>query len=254
MQCVDLQDLVLAGVHWELDDVPYVERTAAAQRATEQNVDSRATSGRTVPQIVPPISPIQPISPETAAAMAARPTNISELMRMIAEFNHPLRSGCANVVLPNIATNPNGLVIVTDIPSSDDDATGNIMSGAAGELVDKMLAAINMSRESVSIMPMLFWRTPGGRTPTRIEMDFARPFVNRVLEMMAPRVILTFGTIPAMEIGNVNLGRAHGQWQDMPNNVKLMPVYHPNYLILKPSAKRDVWTALQSVQNLLKTA
>ena len=249
MYSYDLNDLLLSGVKWELDESSTISIFAPAQA---KNTALTQTS-RTLGAVVPPVAPAQTVSQSTAIAMAARPTDLDSLCRMIGEFNHPLRAGATNVVLPHIAKNPNGLVILTDMPGADDDASGNILSGATGELLDKMLAAIDMSRENVSIVPMLFWRTPGGRTPTRIEADLARPFVDRILEMLNPRVILTLGSMPAAEIGNVQIARDHGKTIDLANGAKLIAMYHPNYLLLKPSAKRDAWAALQDAQKLLKT-
>ena len=246
-----LRDLYLAGVRWEITDVPLVRanlvNTQQSQSATTEQ------GGRTATRVVPPIAPIAPISIDTATSMAARPADINALNRMIGEFNHPLRMGATNTVGIHIAQNPNGMLIITDMPSADDDACGNILTGTTGELMDKMLAAIGTSRENVSILPMLFWRTPGGRTPSRDEIDLARPFVNRAIELLKPRVILTLGTLPASEIAGINLGRAHGVPTTLNNGTTVMPIYHPNYLILKPAAKRDVWNALQNVQNLLKS-
>lgn len=260
MNDCDLSDLVLAGVQWEITDMPTTVM-AAARAATvssaSANTTARAgaghTTARTATSIVPPIAPQQAISVDTAVAMAARPADMDALCRMISEFNHPLRAGATNVVLPHVASNPNGLLIVTDIPSGDDDACGKILSGAAGELLDKMLGAIGMSRDTVSIIPLVFWRTPGGRTPTRAELDLARPFVNRAIELMQPRFIMTLGTLAAAEIANVQLPRGHGMTAQTAGGITVMPIYHPNYLMLKPAAKRDAWTALQIVQNLLKT-
>ncbi|MBO8425615.1 MAG: uracil-DNA glycosylase [Proteobacteria bacterium] len=249
----DLRDLTLAGIQWELTDIPFVIASAPqAHEPTTTRTPGGAANARTPTAIVPPIAPEQTISVETAVAMAARPGDAASLNRMIAEFNHPLRAGATNVILPHIAPNPNGLVIITDIPSADDDANGQILSGAAGELLDKMLAAIDMSRENVSIVPLLFWRTPGGRTPSREEMDLGRPFVNKMLGFLKPRIIMTLGTLPAMEIGKITLAQGHGIVKELDSGVKLMPLFHPNYLMLKPGAKRDAWNALQSVQKMLK--
>ena len=145
-------------------------------------------------------------------------------------------------------------MILTDVPGADDDASGNILSGATGELMDKMLNAIGESRETASIVPMIFWRTPGGRTPSQNELDMARPFVDKAIELIKPRVILTLGTLPAAQVINVNLAKSHGVATQMENGAICVPIFHPNYLILKPAAKRDVWNALQNVQNILKTA
>lgn len=247
MYVEELRDLLQCGVKWELNEHP------TTNTDTVSKIQPQTTTSKTSTTVVPPIAPVQTISQSTAVAMAARPNDIDALCRMIAEFGHPLRDSATNVVLPSIATNPNGLVIVTDMPGADDDATGKILSGQSGELMDKMLAAIGMSRDNVSIIPMLFWRTPGGRGPSRNETDLARPFVDKAIEMLAPRVILTMGTLPATELGNIQLARDHGTVIDLANGIKLVAMYHPNYLILKPTAKRDAWTTLQNIQKLLKT-
>lgn len=255
----DLRDLTLAGVQWELTDVPFILSVSSSNNTNVPTPDNNINihsdiRTRTQTSIVPPIAPTQSMSVATANAMAARPIDMDSLNRMIAEFNHPLRSGATKVVLPHAAPNPNGMVIITDVPSGDDDASGKILSGAAGDLLDKMLAAIKMSRDSVSIVPLIFWRTPGGRAPSRDELDLARPFVNRALELLKPRLILTLGTLSASEIGGVSLPRGHGVINELPDGTQMMPIFHPNYLLLKPAAKRDAWNALQTVEKLLKTA
>lgn len=252
-----LRDLDLAGVQWELADVPIA--IPRPKMPPEPVVSSRPTAativaeiGRSAPSVVPPIDPRQTMSLETVRAMATRPNDMDALNRMIGEFNHPLRATATNTVLPHVGQGR--LLILTDVPSSDDDATGRVLSGSAGELMDKMLAAIGLTREMVSIVPMVFWRTPGGRTPTREELDMSRPFIDRAIELLAPRVILTLGTLPATEMASINLAKSHGTPHELPSGATLVPIFHPNYLILKPAAKRDVWTALQNVQNILKSA
>lgn len=245
-----LRDLVQAGVQWELNDMPFAKQSATAPKA--QVKDSAPESGRISPSVVPPIAPVQTISLDTVKSMAMRPTDIESLNRMIGEFNHPLRSAATNTVLPHMGQGR--LLILTDIPSSDDDESGKILSGGIGDLLDKMIGAIGQSRESVSIVPMLFWRTPGGRTPTKQELELARPFVDKAIELINPTVIVTLGTLPATEMANVNLAKQHGEIIDLENGIKMIPIFHPNYLMLKPAAKKDAWVALQKVQNILKSA
>jgi DNA polymerase len=242
-----LQDLNMAGVRWELAESSIkkdVKKSISPQSLLEN------TNRPTSQQVIVPAS--APISLDTVKSMVARPQDIDSLLRMINEFNHPLRNTATNIVLPNIAKKPNGLLLITDIPSSDDDLSGQILSGTAGELVDKMLSAIEMSRQTVSIIPLVFWRTPGGRTPTREELDLARPFTDKILEFLQPHIIVTLGTLAATEIGQTNLTTKHGTEIQSDKGYTIIPIYHPNYLILKPSAKRDVWTALQNVQKFLK--
>ena len=247
MSSSKLRDLVLAGVKWELSEIPTV---IAKQSADKNEKTSVAPSVDSAACVVPPIAPTQMMSIDTVRSMAARPMDIDSLKRMIGEFNHPLRSTVANTVLPHVGNGK--LLILTDIPGADDDMSGVLLSGASGELMDKMLSAIGLSRTEVSIVPMLFWRTPGGRTPTRDELDLSRPFVDKAIDLIKPSVILSLGTLPATEYGGVNLAKSHGVQIDMENGVRFIPIFHPNYLLLKPVAKRDVWTALQNVQNILK--
>lgn len=244
-----LQDLNMAGVRWELAEMP--AKNDSKKIPTQQTFASVANRPVSQPTVIPPSAPI---TLDTVKSMVERPNDIDSLVRMVAEFNHPLRTGATNVVLPNIAQQPNHMLIITDIPSTEDDLSGRILSGSAGEMIDKMLNAIEMSRNEVSIVPLLFWRTPGGRTPTREELDLVRPFVDKIIEMLQPRVIVTLGTLAASEIAQTNLTSAHGNEINTEQGYIVVPIYHPNYLILKPSAKRDVWTALQNVQNFLKIA
>ncbi len=252
-----LIDLCLSGVVWELSDIPF---TAPREKPVPTPAETNPVAalgvvseiGRCVASVVPAVAPTATISLDTVRAMASRPNDMAMLNRMISEFDHPLRSIATNVVLPHIGNGK--LMILTDIPSSDDDATGRILSGAAGELMDKMLAAIGLGREAVSIIPSVFWRTPGGRTPTREELDLSRPFIDKAIELLSPRVILTLGTLPATEFAGVNLAKSHGTVSGHASGAKIIPIFHPNYLILKPAAKRDVWTVLQNVENILKSA
>lgn len=241
-----LQDLDMAGVHWEITETPCIcnKQTQKIQQNFPENTSNK-------PTIIPPLAPI---TVDTVKSMVSRPESVDALLRMICEFNHPLRIGATNVVMPNIAKNSNGLVIITDLPGTDDDLSGKILSGPAGEMTDKMLSAIGMSRENVSIIPLLFWRTPGGRTPIREELDLSMPFVNKLLEMLAPRIVITFGTLATTEIAKTSLNDTHGNEIIGPQGYTIVPMFHPNYMMLKPSAKKDVWLALQNVQKLLKNA
>lgn len=243
MHCSEIIDLNMAGVNWEINDVPLVKRESWKQ--TPQNKQTNNN-------IVPPVAPMVNISKDMIESMANRPTDLNALLRMISELNHPLRTGATNTVLPHIAEKPNGLLVITDLPSTDDDISGRILSGAAGELFDKMLNAVSMSRETVSILPLIFWRTPGGKTPTRDELDFTKPFVKRIINFIKPRIFLTLGTTSASEILGISLVSKHGEQINTEFGIPAIPIFHPNYLLLKPSAKRDVWTALQKMQNLLK--
>ena len=240
-----LQELNMAGVTWELAETR--ANFGTQQKTMKAKIQTNRIEAK--PIIVPASAPI---TIDTVKSMVERPETIDALVRMVAEFNHPLRNSATNVAMPNIASNPNGLVIITDMPSTDDDLSGKILSGGAGEMIDKMLSAIQMSRDNVSIIPLVFWRTPGGRTPTREELDLVRPFTDKIIEFLKPKIVLTLGTLAATEIAKTNLTSAHGNEIVSDQGYKIFPIYHPNYLMLKPSAKKDVWSVLQNIEKLLK--
>ncbi len=231
-----LQDLSLAGVRWELADN---NDEPAKPEPTQQTQDNKNAT------VIAPRAPVKLGSAETAVADA---NDTMALLAAIAGFNHPLRQFVKNVILPHLV--PGKLLIITDSPSGEDDDSGKVLSGPAGALMDKMLGAMGLSRENVSILPLVFWRAPGGRSPAREELDLARPFVNKAIELLNPSVILTLGSLAAGEIAGLKLPSDHGNTTEL-NGTTVMPIYHPNYLLLKPDAKKPVWDALQKILPML---
>jgi DNA polymerase len=229
---------------WELS-----ETKTFIKPPEKQNNDGGGPAAAQTNAIVPPARPVAP-SAATNAANAA--DDLPALRRAIAEFNHPLKQFAKNTALPRFVQGGGaGMLIITDAPSSDDDDSGGILTGAAGELMDKMLAAIGLTRDMASITPLVFWRAPGGRSPSREELDLAKPFVDRAISLLKPRAILTLGILTADEIANAKLPKNHGEQFECQGKIAVFPIYHPNYLILKPDAKKDAWAALQKLQKLL---
>ncbi len=234
MEFGSLQDLDLAGVKWEL----------SGQNAQNKNVNSYKSSDKKSlsddykpklsanPTAVSP-RPTPPIDSTDAKDIADKALNLSQLYDAIIQFNHPLKMFAKNTILPREGGN---LLVITDAPSADDDESGQILSGPAGELFDKMLDAIGLSRDKIAVCPLVFWRTPGGRTLADEELLLARPFIDKFIELIKPKVILTLGPL------------AKDAAQGIIDEVFSIP--HPNYLLLKPGAKKAAW---EELQNLLKS-
>lgn len=249
MEQYSLMDLFLSGVQWELTEYPAQNIPENILQKKSQNDDTSHVQIGIERSIVPSI---QPMSVETAKSMAARPNNMDSLLRMLQEFNHPLKGCATNTVLPSLTSSTcSDLLIITDMPGAEDDVSGEILSGKAGELLDKMLMAINLSRNTSSIVPLLFWRTPGGRSPTREELDLAQPFVFRLIDFIKPKAILGLGALVAMELANVKITQEHEKIIMLKSSVPFVPIYHPNYLLLNQNAKRDAWESLKELQKLL---
>jgi DNA polymerase len=138
----------------------------------------------------------------------------------------------------------------------DEDLQGKPFVGRAGQLLDKMLAAIGLGEDDVHITNVVYWRPPGNRTPTPQEVQVCRPFLERQIELVAPDVLMTMGGSAANALLDIDGGimRQRGRWRDFAVGgrvVPAMPSLHPAYLLRTPVAKRLAWRDLLAVQDRL---
>ena len=143
------------------------------------------------------------------------------------------------------------LVFVGEGPGYEEDQQGEPFVGQAGQLLDRMIAAMGFDRDRVYICNVVKCRPPGNRTPRPEEAQTCARFLREQLEIIRPAVIVALGRCAAQNLGAAPpSGRwrgAWGRWQGIP----VMPTYHPAYLLRTPSAKRPVWEDLQKVMKKL---
>lgn len=226
-----LRDLELAGVKWELSE-PGQKNTK-----TNKDIPNRTSCAQTdgMSGIAP--QSVAPIPANLAKENATSANDFETLCNIIKQFDHPIKMFAKNTILPQ---NGEKLLIITDTPSSDDDESGEILSGRAGELFNKMITAIGLTRDSVAICPLIFWRTPGGRTPSEEELELTRPFVDKFIELTNPSAVLTLGTLATKQISNTEY------------DFSIISIPHPNYMILKPESKKTAWDQLQKLLKSLE--
>lgn len=149
--------------------------------------------------------------------------------------------------------NPNAkLVFIGEGPGAEEDATGRPFVGRAGQLLDKIIAAIGLKRDDVYIANIVKCRPPGNRTPERDEVDTCEPFLFRQLAFIKPKIIVALGS-PAFQClarTREPISRARGEWRDL-NGVRLMPTFHPAFLLRSPDKKREVWEDMKKVRDYL---
>ena len=138
----------------------------------------------------------------------------------------------------------------------DEDLQGKPFVGRAGQLLDKMLAAIGLSEQNVHITNIVYWRPPGNRTPTAQEAQVCRPFLERQVELVAPDIVLLLGGAAAKHIFDVPEGimRVRGKFRDVTigaRAVRAVATLHPAYLLRTPAAKRLAWRDLLTVKAAL---
>ncbi len=152
-----------------------------------------------------------------------------------------------------------GIMFVGEAPGRDEDQEGLPFVGRSGQLLDRMLAAIGLDRTSAYIANVIPWRPPGNRAPTPLETEICRPFIERQIELAAPKVLVTLGGPSAKAIVNAQQGimRLRGRWQNHLTasgvEIPAMPTLHPAYLLRNPAHKKLVWRDLLEVKARLRS-
>ncbi len=144
------------------------------------------------------------------------------------------------------------LVFVGEGPGADEDATGRPFVGRAGQLLNKIIEAIGLRREDVYICNVVKCRPPGNRTPERDEVATCEPFLFRQLAFIRPKVIVVLG-LPAFQCllkSKDSMTRSRGEWREW-NGIKVMPTFHPAYLLRSPEKKRETWEDMKKVRDYL---
>ena len=163
----------------------------------------------------------------------------------------PLHQGRTNIV--NTEGNRQArLMFVGEAPGADEDATGRPFVGRAGQLLNKIIEAIGLKREDVLIGNVNRCRPPANRQPTTEEARTCKPFLLREINVARPDVIVVLGNTAMKNLLDTKEGitRLRGQFQDY-RGIKVMPTFHPAYLLRDPSKKREVWDDMKKVRDYL---
>jgi DNA polymerase len=150
--------------------------------------------------------------------------------------------------------NPNAeLMFVGEAPGADEDAKGEPFVGRAGQLLTKIIEAMGMTREDVYIANVIKCRPPGNRAPEPDEIATCEPFLFQQIDAIAPRVIVALGThaTHALLKTDAPISRLRGNVHDFRGSIKLVPTFHPAFLLRSPDRKRDVWDDMKKVKTLL---
>ena len=265
----------LAGVDQAIDHAPrdrYREAAAAMaapvavarEAAPATTPPSTPTPRMAAPQEPAPDAPPAPLLPPgdatwSAHEIAAACTSLDQLVAAVRAFDGcALKRTATNTVIGD--GNPEArLMIVGEAPGAEEDRQGLPFVGPAGRLLDRMLASIGLDRSAVYITNMLPWRPPGNRSPTAEELAICQPFLERQIELIAPRILVLVGGIAAKALLNRREGitRLRGQWfpfstPRMEGTIQATATFHPAYLLRTPSAKREVWRDLLAIEDKMK--
>jgi len=225
------------------------EEERAAQPASQK-------SSRTGP------TPVRPSDPEigekqltSAVKLAENAKTLDELRAVLEGFEGcPLKKTAMNLVFGD--GNPEArIVFIGEAPGADEDRQGVPFVGASGQLLDKMLGSIGLDRSKVFISNTVFWRPPGNRTPNAGEIAVCLPFVERIIELIDPAVLITVGgpATHSLLAQQGSVSRLRGRWftfetSRMSHPIAASAIYHPAYLLRTPAQKRQAWGDLLGIK------
>jgi DNA polymerase len=244
---------VEAGADETIGDTP-VNRYALAAETPKPAAQSAAAPA---PKSLPPDAGTDPVA--AARSAAERATTLDALREAITAFDLcELKKGARNTVFAD--GNPTARVLILgEAPGADEDREGRPFVGRAGQLLDRMFAAIGLSRASpdaetaLYITNVLPWRPPANRDPEPAEIATMRPFVERHIALVDPAMIVVMGNIPLAALtGTRGILRARGNWTQALGK-PMLPMTHPAYLLRNPSAKREAWADLLALQARLRS-
>ena len=217
---------------------------------------SRGQTPRPVPA-APPAALTESLgeAAQSARRLACGAESVAALAALVAGFDGcPLKRTATNTVF--IDGNPAApVMIIGEAPGADEDRIGRPFVGRAGQLLDRMLAAIGLDRSGVLITNVIYWRPPGNRTPTAAEIASCLPFVFRLIALVHPKVlVLSGGTAAgALLAQSQGITRLRGRWFDfavpgLNQPVPTLPMFHPSFLLRTPERKREAWRDLLSLR------
>ena len=205
-----------------------------------------------------PLAPSGEEAVKSAYELAEKATSVDELRQALEMFDGcALKKTATNLVFCN--GNPKArLMFVGEAPGAQEDRQGEPFVGPSGTLLDKMRASIGIKRTDVLVANTVFWRPPGNRTPTLQETAVCMPFMERLIELVDPDVLVTLGGPAAKALlgETQGVGRLRGRWftyetARMSHPIDATAMFHPAYLLRTPSQKRVAWQDLLSIQDKL---
>ena len=197
------------------------------------------------------------VSPVSSDELALNCKSLEELEATVRDFDEcALKKTSANTVFSSGSIDSR-VMFVGEAPGAEEDREGRPFVGASGRLFDKMLASIGIIRDKVYITNTIFWRPPGNRRPTGVEVAQCLPFLQRQIELVRPDILVPLGGSASQTLLKVDLGITllRGRWYEytLSDNSKIvtLPMFHPAYLLRSPVHKREAWRDMLALSDKL---
>ena len=252
-----LQWYIEAGVDETVSNSPVARFAAPSATGTEKpkKMAEKNASLRRRPS--PPLLQSRDAAVQTAQAVAKQASTLDELHSAFKAFDGcPLKETAINFVFADGAPSAR-LMFIGEAPGGEEDRKGLPFVGPAGQLLEKMLAAIGIERSDAYITNILPWRPPGNRTPTDTEIAACLPFLQRHIDLVKPDILILVGGTSAKTLLRREEGimKLRGKWmayeRDNGGQIPARALLHPAYLLRQPAQKRETWQDLIEVRTRL---
>src|SRR5205085_2398780 len=232
-----------------------VQAEAPLTKSNQSPVRGASPSSKALPP--QPLAPREALFEGLAPALSVFPRATEALEDIWRDIGDCTRCGLCEGRTQVVNTHGNHsarLMFVGEAPGADEDAQGKPFVGRAGQLLTKMIEAMGIKREEVIIGNVNRCRPPGNRQPTLEEAAICRPFLFREIAVIQPEIIVVMGNTALRNLLEVREGitRVRGKFQDF-RGIKVMPTFHPAYLLRDPSKKKETWEDLKMVRDYLQT-
>ena len=265
---------ILAALHWQLEmgadetieDIAYGH---FQEELTSETPPARLITSHTTPQTTQLGAPAESIAvPTSAAAAISEARRLADAAQTLAELTLAIQAfeGCAlkktafqTVISDGVAHSP--IMLIGEAPGAEEDKQGVPFCGMSGQLLDTMLSFAGLTRnENLFISNCVYWRPPGNRQPTPEEIAICQPFVEKMIALNAPKILVAVGGTATKALLNESRGitkirgqafEYHNQYLSKPLPIHVM--YHPSFLLRQPMAKKENWNDILALKSALQT-
>lgn len=271
---------LLAGVDESIGETPWnryredgAERrsncASAPKHAKRAGPSPQRSSARSTPRPIAARTPAPPgagtgaetatdAPVRTAVGLAAASATLDELRGALESFEDcALKQTATNLVFGDGGPDAR-VVLIGEAPGAEEDRQGIPFVGQSGQLLNRMLASIGLARAQVFISNTVFWRPPGNRSPTTAEIAACLPFVERIVELVDPELLVALGGAAAKSVLGINesVGQLRRRWLSFSTPRLARPVptkvtFHPAYLLRSPGQKRVAWHDMLEIKRKL---
>ena len=196
---------------------------------------------------------------DLARNFADKCVTIEELRSIVEKFDKlDIKKYATNTVFAD-GNSKSGIMLIGEAPGANEDKHGIPFCGQSGKLLDNILAAVKIDRTSCYITNTIFWRPPANRRPTSSEIDVCRPFVEKHVALVNPKIIILVGSTAVESLLGLKtpMGQLRNQTFKYTNSYLKDPIdtfviFHPSYLLRQPSQKKTMWLDIQKIYSFYK--